>query len=336
MTPDLQRTIRRAIIIYNPASGRRKGGRQREIELARDELRDAGIQTELAATSCAGNGIELARQASATTDLVIVCGGDGTINEVANGLALSQTPMAILPAGTANVLAKELGVPRNIRAAAHMIPGARYRRIALGAIDYLAPVNASEAAASSSAGAEFDDDSDVAVPTVRYFVCVAGAGPDGALVRGVHAGVKHRTGQAAYWLEGFRQLALYRFPAFQVDDGSGTRQARLLVIGRTKHYGGPFRITTEAGLDQDSFELMAINSRNPLRYLMWLASLYLERLRSDPRIRFWKAREFTCIAENGVAVHAQADGEPIGGLPLRFRVVSDALTLCVPTTTENT
>lgn len=319
MTPHPQHTIRRALIIYNPASGRRKGRRQREIELARGELRGAGIQTELAATTCAGNAVDLARQAQGATDLVIVCGGDGTINEVANGLALGRTPMAILPAGTANILAKELGVPWNVPAAARLIPHAHYRRIALGAIDYLAP----EGGAAGDA------------PGVRYFMCVAGAGPDGALVRSLPHDVKHHTGQFAYSLEGFRQLVLYRFPAFRVDDGRGASQARLLVIGRTKHYGGPFRITTEAGLFQDSFELMAANSRNPLRYVMWLPKLYFGRLRRDSRIRFWKAKEFTCIAENSAAVYAQADGEPIGGLPLRFRIVPDALTICVPATIEN-
>jgi YegS/Rv2252/BmrU family lipid kinase len=318
MTPPAQSTIRRALIIYNPASGRRKGRRQREIELARVELRNAGIHTELAATDCAGDAVNLARQAQGATDMVIACGGDGTINEVVNGLALSRIPMAILPAGTANILAKELGIPWNIPAAARLVPHARYRRIAIGAIDYLAP----------KGGAGGDS------PGVRYFVCVAGAGPDGALVRAVPHHVKHHTGQGAYWLEGLRQLVMYRFPAFHVDDGTGASEARLLVIGRTKHYGGPFRITTEASLFEDSFELMAANSRNPLRYLAWLPRLYFERLRGDSRIRFWKAKEFTCIAANGAAVYAQADGEPIGGLPLRFRVVPDALTICVPATTE--
>jgi diacylglycerol kinase (ATP) len=303
---------RRALIIYNPASGRRKGRRRREIESARQNLHAADIETELAATEGPAHGTELARNAIDAFDFVIACGGDGTINEVVNGLAHSQMPLAILPAGTANILAKELRIPWNIPDAADLIAGSTYRRIALGAIDFLSAKNGPA--------------------STRYFMCVAGAGPDGALVRMVPHDVKHHTGQLAYWLEGFRQLALYRFPAFSVRNGKDERQARLLVVGRTKNYGGPFCITTEASLYEDSFELMATDSASPLRYLLWLPTLYFQRLRNDSRVQFWKASEITCETVNGVPVYAQADGEPIGQLPLRFRVAPNALTLCVPET----
>jgi YegS/Rv2252/BmrU family lipid kinase len=306
---------KRARIIQNPTSGRRRARREREIAEALRSLRNAGIAGDAVSTEARGHATELARAAASNFDLVIACGGDGTINEIANGLAHSQTPLAILPAGTANVFAKELEIPWNIPAAARLIPGSLRRRIALGAVDFPA---ANGAPAS-----------------VRYFLSVAGAGPDGELVRKVSDDLKYYTGTLAYWYEGFRQLFLYRFPGFSINGGGECREARLLVVGRTKSYGGPFRITTEANLFEDLFEMMATNSTNPLRYFGWLPPLLMERLRGYPGIEYWKGAEALCeplIAEK--PVYAQVDGEPIGPLPLRFRVAPDALTICVPSGVE--
>lgn len=303
--------INRALIIQNPTSGRRRARRERDIKEACRSLRDAGMVVSVLITESRGHATELARAVSGDVDLVIACGGDGTINEVANGLAHTQTPLAILPAGTANVLAKELRIPWNIPAAARLIPGAKHRRIALGAVDFAAH-NGTPA-------------------SVRYFLCVAGAGPDGELVRNVRDDLKYHLGTLAYWYEGFRQLFLYRFPGFSVCGDGENRDARLLVVGRTKSYGGPFRITTEVSLFEDSFEMMATNSTSPFRYFTWLPPLLLERLRGLPGIHYWKGTEALCeplIAAK--PVYAQVDGEPIGPLPLRFRVAPDALTICVP------
>ena len=102
--------INDALLIYNPTSGRRRHRRFLEVEQAARILKDAGISTELAPTTARASATSIARQAvEQRRGMVIVCGGDGTINEVVNGLAGSRVPMALLPAGTANILAKELG-----------------------------------------------------------------------------------------------------------------------------------------------------------------------------------------------------------------------------------
>ena len=111
--------IKNALLIYNPTSGRRRKRRFEEIEKAVRILKDAGITIEIAATTAPGTAQGMAQLAvQQRQDLVIACGGDGTVNEVVNGLAGSQLPMALLPAGTANILAKELGVPWDIPHAA--------------------------------------------------------------------------------------------------------------------------------------------------------------------------------------------------------------------------
>ena len=303
-----------ALLIYNPASGRRRHRRFAEVEQAARILRDAGIVAELAPTTARSNATEMARQAvERRREMVIVCGGDGTVNEVVNGLARSQVPLALLPAGTANILAKELGIPWDIPQAARLIPGGIVRRIAVGVAQLLGG-NRGESVPRES----------------RYFLCVAGAGPDGAIVNGIHEGLKKRAGILAYWAEGLRQFFRYDFPEMRVCSDSRERRATFVVLGRTAHYGGPFKITTGASLFENSFEILTNSQRSRFAYLACLPALLLGKLRAVKGIEAWKATEAVCEAAGDRPVYAQVDGEPIGAAPVAFRVVPDALSMVTP------
>jgi diacylglycerol kinase (ATP) len=301
-----------AVLLYNPAAGSGRLRRHR-LEDARAILARAGIETSLLATNAPGHATDLARQCAAEgCRLVIVSGGDGTINEVVNGLAGSETALAVLPCGTANVLAKELRIPWDVRRAAELVPRSRPRRIALGL-------------ASSLDGST----------NSRYFLCLGGAGPDGVMVYSVDLGAKNKIGVLAYWWEGFRQLVRYSFPQFRVASSERELLASLVVVGRTRSYGGPFEITTGASLFEDSFEILALTTRSRLAYLTMLPSLWLGRLRRRSDVHVWKTGVLRCeaAAGNGSAsapVYAQVDGEPAGRLGVEFRIVPSALTLMIP------
>jgi diacylglycerol kinase (ATP) len=309
--------LKSALLIYNPTSGGRRHRRFQEIEEAVRILKDAGITTELAPTSDAGHAREIARLAvEARREMVIACGGDGTINEIINGLAGSQVPMALLPAGTANILAKELGIPWDIPRAARLIPEGVIRRVALGMATY--------------AGSNGNGHS-VALPLEgRYFLSVGGAGPDGAIVNGVDCELKKKVGVAAYWLEGMKQLFRYDFPEMRVRSNGTDHLASIIVVGRTANYGGPFKITTNATLFEDSFEFLTNSTRSRLQYLACLPALWLGKIRGMQGIKMWKATEVLCESAGANPVYAQVDGEPIGPLPLKFRIVPDALSLVTP------
>jgi diacylglycerol kinase (ATP) len=300
--------IRDAVIVHNPAAGWRRRRREQDLAAARHLLAQAGMATEVWATGAAGSATELARKgAEQNRQLVIVCGGDGTLNEVANGLAGSQVPLAVLPAGTANVLAKEMGLPWDIPAAARLIPGGRLRRIALGlAVPLERP----------------------AAP--RYFLCVAGAGPDAAVVYSASQALKQRAGTLAYWWESWRHLLRYPFPSFQVTVGEERFQATLVMVGRTKHYGGPFQITTGASLFEDQFELAIYTTRSRFRYVLYLSAAWLGRLRRLRDVHFIKANSVRCLPNATEPIYVQVDGEPADQLPMEFRIVPDALTLVIP------
>jgi diacylglycerol kinase (ATP) len=304
----MSRSIRDALLIVNPTAGRARGLHSGALERARKVLARHGIDSEVAPTDGPGSAPELARRAvRERRELVIVCGGDGTLNEVVNGLAGSATPLALLPAGTANVFAKELGLPWNIERAASLIAGSKFRRIALGHV-------AAEGLAKGG----------------RYFLSLAGAGPDGALVRSVKQSLKDRMGTVAFWLEGFRQLGAYRFPRFRIKVGGEAVEATLVIAGRTKHYGGPIQITTRADLYGNDFELMLCTTGSRWKYLSYIPLLLAGGLRRARDVRFLRAAEMRCEPIGAEPVWVQVDGESAGRLPADFRIVSDALTLAVP------
>jgi len=310
--------IQDALLIYNPTSGRRRHRRFSEIEQAVRILKDAGIRTELAPTSSPGEAQEISRLAvTQRRGMIIACGGDGTVNEVVNGMAGSEVPLALLPAGTANILAKELGIPWDIPHAARLIPTGMIRRVALGIA--IAP-EGKERPEIPAGG--------------RYFLCVGGAGPDGAIVNGVGSELKKHAGILAYWAEGARQLFKYDFPLLRVRSNGTEQRASIVVIGRTAHYGGPFKITTEASLYEDSFEFLTNSATSRFRYLICLPALWLGKLRQMDGIESWKASEAICEPAGTSPVYAQVDGEPIGALPLAFRIRPDALSLVVPAPRE--
>lgn len=304
--------IQNALLIHNPNAGNGGQGRRTLLDEARRIFAAAGIQTDLAETTKAGDATEFAQRANEEKrQLVIACGGDGTLNEVVNGLAGQKNghrvPLALLPGGTANILAKELSLPWDIPSAAEMLVHGEVREIPLGLATPLnEPVKA------------------------KYFLSVAGAGPDGMIVYAVDLELKARVGMLAYWWQGAREALRYKFQHFRVTAAGKSIDSSLVVVGRTKHYGGPFKITTEADLYEDQFELLALTSQSGLRYLSYLPSLWLGKLRGTEGVHFWKADSIRCEPLEKNPIYAQVDGEPLARLPVEFKIIPRALKLLVP------
>src|SRR5690348_13072145 len=308
MTSELQN----ALMIHNPNAGNGGSGRRGQLDQARHIFAGRGIDAELAETTGPGHAIEIAsRAAEENRGLVIACGGDGTLNEIVNGLARHQNghrvPLALLPGGTANILAKELDIPWDIPKAAEKLVHGEVKEIALG---LATPLEEPE--------------------KKKYFLSVAGAGPDGAIVYSINLGLKSRVGILAYWWEGLREAFRYKFPHFRVVSGNHKIDASLVIVGRTQNYGGPFKITTEADLFEDHFEILTLATRSGLRYLSYLPSLWLNKLRGTAGVDFFKSDSLLCEPLDANPVYAQIDGEPLARLPVEFRIVPRALKLLVP------
>jgi diacylglycerol kinase (ATP) len=307
-----QTLFQNALLIHNPNAGNGGNARRRVLDEARRVLSASGIDADLAETTGPGHATEIAQQATRERrQLVITCGGDGTLNEVVNGLAGShnghRVPLALLPGGTANILAKELKLPWDILGAARRLASGELKEIALGLATPL----------------EQPDKK-------RYFLSVAGAGPDGMIVYSVDLGLKARVGILAYWWQGAREVLRYTFPRFRVRAGSHLVEGTLVVVGRTKNYGGPFKITDQADLFSDEFEVMTLETQSGLKYLSYLPTLWMGNLRKEEGVHFWKVDTLLCEPLDAKPVYAQLDGEPFARLPVEFTIVPKALRLLVP------
>jgi diacylglycerol kinase (ATP) len=292
--------LQNALLIHNPNAGHGGAKRRRSLDEARKIFAGVGIEVELTETKGPGDATEMAQRATIERrDLVVACGGDGTLNEVVNGLAGPsnghRVSLALLPAGTANIFAKELSLPWDIPSAARKLVRGKVVDIALG---LATPLREPEKR--------------------KYFLSVAGAGPDGRIVYSIDLELKVRLGILAYWWQGAREIFRYDYPH------------SLAIVGRTKHYGGPFKITTLADLYENKFEVMTLSTRSGLRYLSYLPTLWLGKLRGTNGVFFSKTDSVVCEPLDENPVHAQVDGEPLGRLPVEFKIVPGALKLLVP------
>lgn len=256
---------------------------------------------ELTPTAAAGHATELARAAvAAGADLVLVLGGDGTINEVANGLIPSRVPLGILPGGTANVLANELGLGNSLERAIERLGQCVEQRIAVGKL----------CADSGDA---------------RYFLLMGGVGLDATIVTKVNPGLKARAGKLAYWVAGFGEF-FRTVGQFQIQVGGEARQCGFVLASRVRNYGGDMEIASEASLLSDDFEVVLFKGSNPLRYAAYMTAVTLRQVKSMPGVRAVRAKR---VEFSGDA-HLQIDGEYGGRLPATLEMMPDALTLLIP------
>jgi diacylglycerol kinase family enzyme len=244
----------------------------------------------------------LARRAvESGADLVIAAGGDGTINETAQGMLHTGVPLAILPAGTANVLACELRINSWARALASLSVSVP-RRVAVGRL-------------TRPAG-------------VRHFLMMAGAGLDAHIVSRVDAGVKARTGKLAYWLAGWT-LVGRRLPEFRAVVDGRPHSCSFALAARVRNYGGSFEIAREVSLLDDEFEVVLFEGVNAANYVRYFAGMAFGRLRGMSGVTILRARSIRLDQPAG-RVYLQADGELVGELPAEVEIVPGALTLMVP------
>lgn len=278
------------------------------------------MEIELAPTAGPAMAHELAQAAMAKgVDVVLVCGGDGTINEVINGLALSQVPLGILPGGTANIVARELHLPLNPVRAARELPRWTPHRIALGRARW------------EEAQAAPPDGQVARQACCRHYISVAGIGYDAEIVYKLSAWLKDIFGVAGYVMEAFRQLVRYSFPRFSCGLDGHERQGTFAVLHRTRLYAGWLHLAPTAGLFQPRFALCSFPSRSRWHYLLYaLAVLARQHLRLSG-VSLDQCTEVVCTpVDTSVPIRFELDGELAGVIPATFEIVPDALTVLVP------
>jgi diacylglycerol kinase family enzyme len=311
-------------------------------------LSDRGFDAEAHATEGPDDAAQLAGAAvAAGADIIISYGGDGTLNEVIQGMAESQTALAVWPGGTANVVARDLGVPFDVEELADMIEVGRTRRIALGLAkagsDFAVPGSGFRVPGSRTRNSNRDSGTNkepgASNPELgttnsepgtagRYFLMMAGIGLDASIARSVNKKLKRRTGEFAYWLSGIKHLFLWRAEPFTIEvDGRGYKGA-FALIGNGKGYGGGMMMTPGARLEEPWFEVYILpQMSNNFAYLRALGAC----MRGKPEVAGVLLVKGKHIKANSAhEPWVEADGEIIGPLPMTFDIVPDALSVIVP------
>lgn len=302
----------------------RPASRSEDVRRMIGLLGQRGVDAQAHATAGPDDANNLAEEAvAAGADIIISYGGDGTLNEVIQGMARSQTALAVWPGGTANVVARDLGVPFDIEGLADMIAAGKTRRIALGLAN----------SGDGGTGRRGDTATLAHSPPrhlaqSRYFVMMAGIGLDASIARSVNKKLKRRTGEFAYWLSGIKHLFLWRAEPFTIEvDGRGYKGA-FALIGNGRGYGGGMMMTPGARLEEPWFEVYILPPlANNFAYLRALGAC----MRGKPEVAGVSLVKGKHIKANSAhEPWVEADGEIIGPLPMTFDIVPDALSVIVP------
>jgi len=287
------------IVIFNPTAGRRRTLRLWHVL---DVLTGSGVRVRLRETTHPGHAIELARQAVLDgAELVVAAGGDGTIAEVAAGLNGSRVPMGIIPLGTANVLALELGLPMTPRQIAAALAFRRTRTLWPGLV-------------TGPSG-------------TRLFVQMVGVGLDAQVVHHVPRGLKRCLGPGAYVAQTMREMLRYSYRPIQVRIDGQACEAGSVVVTKGSLYAGNYLLAPDARPGEPGFSVALFGGTGPIAAVKYGAALVLNLLPRAPGMRLLRARQVEIRADFDVP--AQADGDPAGGAPLSVRDAQEAIEVVV-------
>lgn len=311
--------MRRVALIYNPASGQLSGRRVRVIERATAMLRDAGVEAEALETNGPGNARSLAKAAVRNGfDAIFACGGDGTVHEVLQCLVGSDVALGVVPLGTANALAQDLGLGRSPLQAVRRLLNAEPAQVPVGRIFY-----------HDRLGAEHS----------RYFTVAAGVGADALMMSRLDLKLKRRFGYALYLVEAFRVWATSSFPFFEshfkFSDGeaSRTEEVSQLLAVRVRSFGGALgQLAPGATVHSRKLSLVAFKTRSRFLYLRFLLAVIAKRHSFGENVELVEAASVECRTRNRgrATVFVEADGEVLGMLPARMEVTAEHVSLLVP------
>ncbi len=312
--------MQRAVLLYNPRAGGKHARREAIIDRTAAALRALGVQVEKEATAGPRDAAEQAKRLAAEGfDAIIACGGDGTVHDVLQGVVGTSASLGVIPLGTANSLAQDLGLSGDPTKAVAQLLEASSRSVAVGQIEF------------HRAGQTLS----------HYFTVAAGIGMDAALFYQINAQFKQRWGMAAYVAQSLRMWALEKFHPFVaewIDIDTQQRRSEIVtqvLVVRIANFGGVLnRLAPGADLLRDDFRVVLFKTANKARYLRFSMGRLVNRDWQDRHIELVHATELRCVpkedGKSGPVIHAEADGEILGRLPVAIKAVPGALNLLIP------
>jgi diacylglycerol kinase (ATP) len=309
--------MRKAALLYNPLSGRRRARRLAEVEAARLVLHRAGIEATIEPTRAQSDATEQAHRAIREgCDAIFACGGDGTVHDVLQGVVGSNAALGIIPLGTANALAHDLRLPLSPVTAARVSLTAKPRRIAVGRVDYL----------------EFSGNRGS-----RFFTVAAGIGADAHLFYKLNPLVKGQLGMTAYYAKATRLWLTHPMQKFVVEMEESRAEVSQLLAVRIQNFGGMLReLAPGASLSRDDLRLVLFRTHSRLAYLHYIIRGVVGAQWQVGGIELVHSAKVECRplaltnSGSGKRILVEADGELLGTLPVEIGIVPNALSLLVP------
>ncbi len=289
-----------AIFIANPTSGSYQQYKD-QLEETLGYLEDQGWKAELRLTQARGDATRLAREAvEEGADIAVAVGGDGTINEVVQGLVGSETALGVLPLGTVNVWARETDIPLGAAEAREVLLHGVRRKIDLGQVD------------------------------TRYFLLMAGIGFDGAVTQIVEKKSLKKLGVIGYLLGSIWVALKYnRFPVvIRLGEKQIKTMAYQIIIGNTQLYAGALKFTWQAKCDDGLLDICIVKYRNRLDRFLGMMDFLINHRVSKEVINYETSAAIEIITKRPIPM--QIDGDPVGKAPAHFKVVPEALNVIVP------
>lgn len=293
--------VRRVLILANPAAGRRGG--ERRLRRVVDALERRGCRVVLRKTVGPGDAERWARSASPDFDVIVAAGGDGTVNEVVNGLRGRSRAMAVLPLGTGNVLANEIGMPR--------------------APERLAAIIAEAPAAPVWPGLAGD----------RLFVAMTGIGFDAEVLGALRDPLKRWLGKLAFLAAILACLCRHRRQEFVIDISGSRRRAASVIVVKGRRYAGNFTVAPAARLAEPLLHVVVFERGGRLAVLRGLAAMTIGALHRLPGVLVLRTPKLEVKAADGLSVHTpvvEIDGDLAGRLPITIAIAETPLLLVQP------
>jgi len=301
--PDIASDVRmprRVLVVFNPAAGRNRRARLDAVVMA---LHEYGCWVKVMETNAPGHATTIARKIAAIRDetyaydVIAAAGGDGTINEVVNGLSGGNVALGVIPLGTANVLADEIGLGRAPREIARVLAEGPVRPISVG------------------------------VANGRRFVMMAGAGFDASVVDQVSLSLKRKIGPLAYVWQTVKHAFRATYPVREVVVDGVAYQTVSAVACNGRHYGGPFLAAPAARLTDGLLHVILMQGRGWLSVARYSFALITGRLALLKDVRIVLGRH---VAVRGEGEPVQADGDIIARLPVDLTIDPEPVALVWP------
>jgi YegS/Rv2252/BmrU family lipid kinase len=311
--------MRRVALIYNPASGQRPKRRAAVVAEVVSILRGAGVEVKVIPTeSPASAGMQAHAAMEDGYDTILACGGDGTVHESLQQLVGGSAALGVIPMGTANALATDLGLPGSPVEAVKKLLTATPVRVSVGRVFYRDREGETRS---------------------RYFIVAAGVGADALFMSRLNPKLKQRFGYALYIVEAFRLWVTHKYPMFAAcfqergSDMPRVEEVSQILAVRIQNFGGVLHdLAPGAAITNHKLHVIALATRSRVRYLRFMIAVLLGRHKYIAPIQLVECESVECYGLEGSReeLFVEADGEWLGTLPVRMEVVPDALTILMP------